>query len=286
MACRPWVAVAVLLVPISACATGTVPPVSGENTPYSVITEGATLESSQEAPLEAPKAAKSFWPWSSKPVQQPPPVKAYKLPTMAGDDLPFRDKPAALVKATPIDADAIYQYVLDCYPETSKWKLDVNLRGQLSTLGTDFLASDAGNTELGSNYVAIVANMPLYSSTEINREKEREHLRRQDVATTVSSFMTAIASRNHSIRELALYRSLEARSALRVQQGIVDASEQVKYLEKVAGSQESLLTHHTKITETRLKLASFCDARNATAINQWLQKVSTVPMKETSGLPR
>lgn len=205
---------------------------------------------------------------------------------MAEDGLSFRDKPAALVKATPIDSDAVYRYILACYPETSKWKLDLNLRGQVSTLGSDLLTSDEGNTQLGSNYVAIVASMPLYSSTEINREKEREYLRRQDVATTVSDFITSIAARNHAIRELALYRSLEVRSSLRVQQGIVDASEQVKYLEKVAGSQESLIRQQSKITETRLKLASMCDPQNADTINQWLQKVSTVPMKENSGLPR
>lgn len=270
-------AVVVLLAPISACAGGP-PPVPGENTPY--------VYNAPETASEAPGTTKSFWPWLNQPAQQPPPVKAYKLPTMSGDGLNFRDKPASLVKAAPIDSDAVYRYVLACYPETSKWQLDVNLRGQVSSLGSDLLTSDAGSTSLGSNYVAIVANMPLYSSTEINREKEREHVRRQDTATTVSDFMTAIASRNHAIRELALYRSLEARSSLRVQQGIVDATEQVKYLEKVAGSQESLIKQHTKITETRLKLAAMCDPQNAGTLNQWLQKVAAVPMRETSPLPR
>ena len=283
MVCKRWAAVAALLAPISACA-GAPPPVPGEETSYAVTP--TQTETTPETPSEAPEAAKSFWPWNDEPAQQPPPVKGYKLPTMAEDGLSFRDKPAALVKATPIDSDAVYRYILACYPETSKWKLDLNLRGQVSTLGSDLLTSDEGNTQLGSNYVAIVASMPLYSSTEINREKEREYLRRQDVATTVSDFITSIAARNHAIRELALYRSLEVRSSLRVQQGIVDASEQVKYLEKVAGSQESLIRQQSKITETRLKLASMCDPQNADTINQWLQKVSTVPMKENSGLPR
>lgn len=275
--------VAALLAPISACAA-TPPPVPGENTAYAATR--TDMDNIAETPSEDAEDAKSFWPWNDKPAQQPPPVRAYKLPTMAEDGLRFRDKPAALVKATPIDADALYRYVLACYPETSKWTLDLHLRGQLSTLGTDFLTSDAGDTQLGSNYVAIVANLPLYSSTEINREKEREHVRRQDVATTVADFITSIAARNHAIRELALYRSLEVRSSLRVQQGIVDASEQVKYLEKVAGSQESLIKHQSKITETRLKLASLCDPQNAATIHQWLQKVATVPMKDPSGLPR
>ena len=92
--------------------------------------------------------------------------------------------------------------------------------------------------------------------------------------------MTAIASRNHAIRELALYRSLEARSAIRVQQGIIEASEQVGYLEKVASSQEKLITDEAKIMESRLLLAGMCDPKNAESIGGWLKKVSAVPKGE------
>ncbi len=137
-----------------------------------------------------------------------------------------------------------------------------------------------GSTELGSSYVAIVASMPLYSMTELNREREREHARRQEVAGVVADFIAAIASRNHAIRELALYRSLEARSSLRVQQGIAESTEQVKYLEKVAASHEALIKQEAKIMDTRLKLSGMCDPVNAKAINTWLKQVSAVPQKE------
>lgn len=224
----------------------------------------------------------SFWPWHTEgEAQQPPPVTPYRIPTLSGDNLDFREKPPALVKAPHIDADAVYQYVLACYPEPSKWNLDVNLRGQLASTPDSILSSAGTNsTELGSSYVAIVASMPLYSSSELNREKERESQRRQDVAGTVANFIGAIASRNHAIRELALYRSLEARAALRVQQGITDATEQVKYLEKVAASHETLIRQEAQIMEMRLKLMGMCDPNNALRINGWLKQVSAVPHRE------
>ena len=104
--------------------------------------------------------------------------------------------------------------------------------------------------------------MPLYSGRELDREKEREYVRRKDTAKAVADFISAIAGRNHAVRELALYRSLEARAAVRVQQGVTEATEQVGYLEKVASSQEKLITEETKIMESRLLLAGMCDPKN------------------------
>ena len=74
---------------------------------------------------------------------------------------------------------------------------------------------------------------------------------------------------------LKFYR--EARSAIRVQQGIVEVAEQVQYLEKVAGAQESLIKNEAQIMENRLKLVGMCDPVNAPTINAWLTKVSAVP---------
>jgi hypothetical protein len=234
-----------------------------------------------ENPTTPPETGYSFWPWKEGEAAKPPPVKPYKLPTLSGDNLDYHDKPAPLVKAPAIDAEAVYDYVLACYPEKSQWNLDVNLRAQLASTPDSILSSDGtSTTELGSSYVAIVANMPLYSITELNREREREHARRQEVAGIVSDFIAAIASRNHAIRELALYRSLEARSSLRVQQGISESTEQVKFLEKVAASHETLIKQEAKIMDTRLKLSGMCDPANADTLNTWLKQVSAVPRRE------
>ena len=80
------------------------------------------------------------------------------------------------------------------------------------------------------------------------------------------------------MRELALYRSLEARAAVRVQQGIVESSEQVGFLEKVAKAQNDLVSTEAKIMESRLSLAGMCDPANAQRMGAWLKQVSVVPV--------
>ena len=224
-----------------------------------------------------------FWPWKNETAQKPPPAEPYRIPTLNGGVPNYKSKPPALIQAPNIDTDAVYEYVLSCYPARSQWNLNVDLRAQLAQYGqeTNILSSTgADTTELGSNYVAIVASLPLYSSKELNREKEREAMRRQTTATIVADFVAAIANRNLATRELALYRSLESRSALRVQQGISEAKEQMAYLEKVAQSRRDLTKQEARITETRLKLAGLCDPLNARTINTWLKNISAVPQKE------
>ncbi|MBK8455334.1 MAG: hypothetical protein IPL34_18905 [Thiofilum sp.] len=89
--------------------------------------------------------------------------------------------------------------------------------------------------------------------------------------------MSSIAARNHAVRSVALYRSLEARAAIRVQQGIVEVTEQVGYMEKVANAQKELVNQEAKIMETRLMLAGMCDPVNAKRMGDWLKQVSVVP---------
>lgn len=275
---KPLAVVAVLLVPINAASETLYGAESArpiEDHEKSFIDASAATEAAENSLF-------SFWPWKEEAARQPPKAQPYKIPTLHGDKLNFKAKPPPLVKAPNIDADAVYEYVLACYPAASKWNLDVNLRAQLANSPeTNILSSEGtSTTELGSNYVAIVANLPLYSSTELNREKEREAMRRQATATIVADFISAIASRNHAIRELALYRSLETRAALRVQQGISEAKEQMAYLEKVATSRESLIKQEAKIMESRLKLSGLCDPVNAKVINTWLKNISAVPQEE------
>jgi hypothetical protein len=277
-ALKPWVLAAVLLVPINTAAN----PLYDAESPEPIENPAEALISDSEATEAAKDPLFSFWPWKEGEAEQPPPVQPYKIPTLSGDELDFKAKPP-LVKAPKIDADAVYQYVLDCYPEASKWNLDVNLRAQIASTPESILSSaGTSTTELGDSYLAIVASLPLYSSTELNREKERESLRRQNVASIVADFIAAIASRNHAIRESTLYRGLEARAALRVQQGINEAREQMGYLEKVAASRESLIRQEAKIMESRLKLAGMCDPANAKTINTWLKNISAVPQAELS----
>ena len=271
--------VAVLLAPISASAadeTADYDAVKAETLRLAGVAASAGTEG--EDTKVSSETAPAWWPWKGGEAEKPPEPKVYKTPTMVDDGLDYHDKLAAIVQAPALDADAIYKSVLGCYPEKSKFDIDVDLRAAIRS--SDVLDLEDTATGLGKSYVGIVAKMPLYSGKELDREKEREYMRRKDTAKAVADFVTAIAGRNHAVRELALYRSLEARSAVRVQQGVTEATEQVGYLEKVASSQEKLISEEAKIMESRLLLSGMCDPKNAETIGGWLKKVSAAPKGE------
>ncbi|TXH62531.1 MAG: hypothetical protein E6Q84_01135 [Thiothrix sp.] len=273
--------VAVLLAPISACAdeTADYEAVKAETLRLAGTTAAAGAGEVDTEISKDTATAPAWWPWKpGSELEKPPDVKPYQIPTMAGDGLDYHAKPAPIVQAPAIDADAVFSRVIACYPEKSKFDIDVDLRAAIRS--SDVLDLEDTATGLGKSYVGIVASMPLYSGKELDREKEREYQRRKDTAKAVSDFVTAIAGRNHAVRELALYRSLEARSAVRVKEGITEATEQVGYLEKVASSQEKLIGEEAKIMESRLLLAGMCDPANAKTIGGWLKTISAVPEVE------
>ncbi|WP_050987957.1 hypothetical protein [Thiothrix nivea] len=267
---------AVLLAPISASAEDLTSPEALDAAKAETLRLAALGSGTDgvDATLSS-DAAPAWWPWKTGELEKPPEVKPYQMPTLAGDGLDYHDRPAAIVQAPALDADAIFKAVLACYPERSKFDIDVDLRASIRS--SEVLDLQDTTTGLGKSYVGIVASMPLYSGKELDREKEREYSRRKDTAKAVADFIAAIAGRNHAIRELALYRSLEARSAIRVKEGVTEASEQVGYLEKVANSQEKLIEEEARIMESRLLLSGMCDPRNAKQIGGWLKKISAVP---------
>jgi hypothetical protein len=211
-------------------------------------------------------------PWSSALSDQPPSVSPFKLPTFDGKERDFKGRVQPLIKPPIISADAIFETISNCYPAKSFWDLEVSLKGQL---GVEI--NDITNTDIGSNYVAIVASMPLYSATEMSRSQDREYKRRNESAKYVTDFVSSIAKRNHSIRLLALYSALEQRSALRVQQGIVTSIEQIGYLEKVAEVHEQVISNQAMLMESRLALVALCRPTEAGRINRYLTELTVVP---------
>lgn len=276
---KPLALAAVLLVPINASAEDLTSPEALEAAKAETLRLAALSSSTDGVDTKiSSDTAPAWWPWKTGELEKPPTVQPYQMPTLTDDGLDYHDRPAAIVQAPALDADAIFKAVLACYPERSKFDIDVDLRASIRS--SEVLDLQDSATGLGKSYVGIVASMPLYSGKELDREKEREYSRRKDTAKAVADFVTAIAGRNHAVREFALYRSLEARSAARVKEGITEASEQVSYLEKVANSQEKLINEEAKIMESRLLLAGMCDPKNAERIGAWLRKVSAVPRGE------
>ena len=214
-----------------------------------------------------------LWPWNSQAPKDPPKMQPFEIPTFAGGKRDFRAPAAPWAKAPQIDGDAIFRMVVACYPSKSQWRLDVDLQAAIRNSA----AVDVTGTQIGQNTVAIIARMPLYSVSEIDREREREYRRRQDTASTVADFVGQIATRNQAVRTLALAAMMEQRAQLRVNQGIADADEQIKWIDKVATAEKDLISAESRAAEARMKLVSQCRDETADTVNAYLTDLSQLP---------
>ena len=214
----------------------------------------------------------NLWPWASQNAKEPPKVKPYEIPTF-GDKRNFRDAPAQWAKAPKIDGDAIFRMIVACYPNKSRWGLDVDLAAAVRNAN----AVDITGTAIGKSTVGIVARMPLYSATEMDREREREYKRRTDTAGKVAEFVGQLAARNQALRVLALAAAMESRAQVRVNEGIADADEQIKYLDKVANAEKDLITAEAKAMDARLSLVAMCRDEESDTVNAYLTDLAQLP---------
>lgn len=205
-------------------------------------------------------------------AEEPPAIPPYRIPTFDGKERDFKEPVPAMAPAPEVDGDAIFTMVVNCFPERVKWGLELDavagLResaGGVSTFDTSGLAK---------HYVGIVAKMPLYSATEINRERQTEYSRREQVATNIKALLSGLADRRRAQREIGLYTSLESRSQQRVSLGIVEANEQIGYLEKVAQAQGKLDDANAQIEGARLALSGQCRDEVANQVNDYLKDVT------------
>lgn len=182
----------------------------------------------------------------------------------------YKEDIPPIIETQHIDTERLFIKTLDCYPATSKFKIDVALRGVLRSTA----AFDVESNDLGRNYAMLTARVPLYSSTELDRQRDREYRRRQDVAQNVSDFAKAIENRNYKKRLLTLYESLENRSSVRVEAGVASLTEQVTYLEKVAKTHTDLVDAEASIVTARLKLSAACADEKIKRFNKHLQTLT------------
>lgn len=222
-------------------------------------------------------AESSGWWFDSKPANTAPPsVPPYHLPSFSGEASDLAAPMPALHHAPGLDADALFSRVVSCFPAESTFKVDVSLK---AAARTGYEIDSIDNTDIGRHYLGIVATMPLYSSSEIDRRREREFQRRTATAQMIGSYIQAVAARNHARREIGLYSSLESRARLRVAKGLTDTSEQVRYLEKVAKAQASLVGSEAAILQNRLAIVAQCESSRANGINRFLKAAATLPRK-------
>ena len=200
----------------------------------------------------------------------PPEQKPFELPRLYNDDDHYNSGTHPIKKAPKIDPDAVFLAVIDCYPSLSTFNAELSLVGGFRQALDDF---DEDYPEIASHYVGIVGKIPLYSSNERARQREREYRRRTETSQQVAGFIKAIAARNQAYRELGLYRALEARSQARVSRGIAETSEQVRMLEKITKAHADVITEESNIIEHRLALAGLCESSKREKINNWLKKM-------------
>jgi hypothetical protein len=194
-------------------------------------------------------------------------VTPYRVPTFTGEAAEFRDIQPAIKPAKKIDSDLIFRTIVNCYP-IKPWGMDIQLRAAMTQ--RDESETTINTSDLGRYYIGVVARMPIYSEPEIERARNKEYDRRKDTTATIAKMIQALATKRRAERLLGLYQSLEQRAQLRVAEGIVETTEQIGYLEKVALTQAELDTANAEIEGARLALLGQCRPEVEHTVNDFL----------------
>jgi DNA-binding helix-hairpin-helix protein with protein kinase domain len=127
---------------------------------------------------------------------------------------------------------------------------------------------------LSRYYAGIVAEMPLYSAEELNRQRTQEYQRRGEIANNVAKLLKALADRQRSLRMIGINESVEARSQYRVQEGLAPAEEQIANLKAVADKVGDLDEANASLVAARLALVGQCRDDIADTVNRYLIEIT------------
>ncbi len=182
-------------------------------------------------------------------------IKPYAMPTFTGETVNWHKIKPAINPLPEMDGDYIFEAVRNCYP-IKPWGVEVSLKAGANY--RDSVQNEIATSDSSKYYAGIVFNMPLYSGTEVEKERDREYKRRIKTADTIASLIKAVAKKRRAERLMGLYLSLEKRSQERVKQGIVSVDEQIGYLEKVAKTQADYDQALADIEGERISLVAQC----------------------------
>lgn len=196
--------------------------------------------------------------------------KPHELPTYSGEK-PTYHAPLRPAKPGQLpDARELFQRTLDCWPVPSFMRAEVNLEGRVRSDRSQVLEEDGSVRTAGRMGVSLVARLPLYSALELDREREREYMRRTKLADATGNFISILAERQKHMRQLELLRALERRSQERVRAGISETTEQVAFMEKVASTEGELLKQSGQLQKARLELIGHCAPSQADAVDRFI----------------
>ncbi len=200
---------------------------------------------------------------------KPPEIKPFEIPTFTGKAVDWKNPKPAINKLPTIDGDAIFKVVNRCYPLKSGFGLDISLKAGATY--KDTAGSNQINT-LDSNkyYAGIVANMPLYSDVEIDKDRKLEYQRRMQTTDTIKALLTGVATKRRAERLMGLYEALEKRAQERIKNGLAETAEQISFLEKVATTQGELDQANASIEASRLALIGQCRPDAEQEVNDYI----------------
>lgn len=198
--------------------------------------------------------------------------KPWELPTYSGEKPSFHANEKPDTHGALPDTREIYDRAINCWPAPSYLRAEVSLEGRMRNERITYLDETGTVQGSGRAGVALVARLPLFSATELDREREREYARRVKVADAVGSLFTALADQQRVHRELQLMRALERRAQERVKVGVTDTGEQVKYLERVASLEGEILKLRGMLQKSRLELIGHCSGPLANDFDAYLAK--------------
>lgn len=196
--------------------------------------------------------------------------KPHELSTYSGEKPAYHAPVKPLKPGQLPDARELFQRTLDCWPVPSFMRAEVNLEGRVRTDRNQVLEDDGSVRTAGRVGVTLVARLPLYSALELDREREREYMRRTKLADATGSFISILAERQKHVRKLDLLRALERRSQERVKAGISETTEQVAYMEKVAAIEGELLKQAGQMQKARLELIGHCAPTQADEVDRFI----------------
>ena len=139
---------------------------------------------------------------------------------------------------------------------------------------TDGGVSTFDTAGLAKYYAGIVAEMPIYSTEEIHKQRTQEYQRRGEISANIAKLLKSLADRQRALRMLGINEAAEARSQLRMNEGLAPAEEQITYLKAVADKVGDLDEANAGVVSARLTLVGQCRDEVSENVNNYLKEIT------------
>lgn len=192
--------------------------------------------------------------------------RVWDMPESGGHSVQLSDVPAAPPPA-PMRGDAIAAAAWHCYPEPdgSWFRPEVK-----AVVGPRYSATDDGG--MSGYWAGLTLSLPLYSHSELEREREQSWRRRAAIADAVGAYLTARATVTRGEREVALWDAVETRARSRVKTGVAPSSEQESAAVRAIKARATVEAARASMEAARLALLAPCTPEGAARLEAALQE--------------